>query len=214
MRPARLLSVGLLFSSLLLAAGCATTRFSEPGPCLKAIKADSKLLVPWLPEKNRAFYLKGLERVYERQDIEVLSAAEQEWNLRAFGIENPLDTSSFGILEGAGFTHLLLIREISNRSESGYAYYTPAELSWENVLYADKPSWHEQGNQSKIEMRLVPLDDVTGAHTVIAETTIGHLAVRDKRGGETYINPTTIESARYKAMVKASKRMLKDCGRD
>jgi len=198
----------------LLLVGCARTHFRQTGPCLRALEPQSMLLVPWLPEKNTEFYLKGLQKIYKKQNIEIAYAEEQEWNLRASGVTNPMDSSTFSLLKKTGFTHLLLLKEISSRSESTYASYTPLEVSQGSGMYGYKPSWQEQGNQSEISLQLVPLNDVKATHTVIAKTIISHLMVRHKNKGESHINLTTVESARYKAMVKASKRMLEGCGVD
>lgn len=204
--------IALVFGSLLLfPVGCATTRINHQGPCLKELESGSRLLVPWLPEKNTEFYLNGLRKIHKRQNIEIISVAEKEWDLKAAGITDPLDSSNFPALRESGFTHLLLIQELSNRSESKYVYYTPEELSRENVIYAYKPSWQERGNQSEILLQLVPLNDIKATHSIVAKTVIGHLIVRNLDRGETNLNPTSVESARYKALVKAAKRMLDEC---
>lgn len=74
--------------------------------------------------------------------------------------------------------------------------------------------WNEQGNQSELKLQLIPLEDVKATHTIVAKTVIGHLIVRHDNNEETHVNPTSVESARYQAMMKGTKRMLRQCRKD
>lgn len=203
----------LVLMYLLLSAGCATTRFSHESPCLKVLKPGSRVLVPWVPGANEEFYVRGLKKVYNKRNIEITSVHEQEWNLMASGVLDPLDSSSNAALQTLGFTHLFLIQELSYRSEIEYGYYTSLELSLENATYPHKRYWEGRWNQSKLLLQLIPLDDIKAMNSVVAETVVSPMVFGNKTKGETYINPTTVESARYKAMMKASKRIIKKCCR-
>ena len=196
---------------LLFSMGCTTTRFRHPGPCLASLEPGSYVLVPWLPEENTGFYLDGLRKIHKRKNIALAFLAEQEWNLRLSGVADPLDSSNFDAMKASGFTHLLLIKELSSRRESLYAYYTQVELARGNTLSGDKPSWQERGNQSEIRLQLIPLNDLKATHTMVSETVIGHLIVRDADKGEANVNPTGIASARYKAMIKGARLLLREC---
>jgi hypothetical protein len=103
------------------------------------------------------------------------------------------------------------MKELSNQSENTMAYYTDVELNYENSISGFKPTWNDRGNQSEIMLQLIPLKDIKATYTIIAKTNISHGIIRGKDQGEIYINPTSIESARYKAMKKAAKQMLKQC---
>lgn len=209
--PGRIL-LGLI--GLLLLTSCATTRFSHESPCLQVLEPGSRILVPWVPEDNATLYLDGLRRIYKAKDIEITSAHEQEWTLKASGISVPVDSTNNVALQELGFTHLLLIREISHSSGSKYAYYTPLELSRENVISTYKPSWQEQGNRSELLLQLIPLNDPMAMKSLVTETVISPMIFRDDNKGETHVNLTTVESARYKAMMKGGKRIVKKCYRE
>ncbi len=190
---------------------CVTTRFKETPPCSIALESDCKLLLHELPKEDEEFLLKGINAKLEKRKVSLDYFPSQEWNLKAAGITNAFDAVHFGKLKKLGYTHFLFIKELSNRSESSYVYYTSEELKWEDVYSAYKPSWNELGNQSEVIIQLIPIGDLNGRHNVVVKTTIGHLIVKDKNEGETYVNPSSVRTARNKAILRGIKKLLQDC---
>ena len=193
--------LGTLFIS------CAKTQYIRTSPSAIVLNSGAKCLVPHLPDRYTDYYLKDLTTIFERKNIDIKYFPQEEWNLRVSGVIDPLDSMSFSKLQKAGYTHLLVITELMNKSGDNLTYYTPPEVeNRRNSSYR-----HDTSNQSKISMQLIPLSDVRAAHTVIASTRISSIGIRGKHGGETRVNPTSVNTARFKAMRKAAARMLEQC---
>ncbi len=91
---------------------CIGTRYQGMTTCPVALTPADKVLVPYLHPillAQSATYFRFLKKRFDEQKIPVLYAPEEEWALKAAGIQNPLDSAQFLALLRQGYTHLLLI---------------------------------------------------------------------------------------------------------
>lgn len=91
----RIITVGLVCFTGLLSGSCVTTRYSPETACLRALQENSKILIPWLPERNRQFYLKGLKNIHRKNAVSLTYMVQVEWDLKAAGVLDPLDSADF-----------------------------------------------------------------------------------------------------------------------
>jgi hypothetical protein len=196
---------------VLLGSSCVTTRFQETTTCAVLLKSGDRCLLPWLPANESEILLRQINSQFQKKEVEVRYMPAEEWNLRAAGVSNSLDSAQFASLKKLGYSHFLLIKEISNRKENSYAYFTPIELGWSKTLYGYNPLWDQQGNQSELIVQLIPIGDLLAAHQVKVKTTIGSLIVRHKDSSESYVNVSSVATARAIAIRKGIKKLFKDC---
>ncbi len=175
------------------------------------LKSGDQYLMPWLPKDQSEILTESISSQFQKKGIDVRYMPAEEYNLRAAGVSNPLDSTQFASLKKLGYSHFLLIKEISNQNERAFSYFTSTELGWAKTLYPYNPSWNERGNQSEVLIQLIPIGDLGGAHQVIVKTTIGHLTLRHKDSSETYVNVTDAATARAIAIRKGIKKLFEQC---
>ncbi len=196
---------------IVVCSGCITTRFQKSKPCPTMLKSGDLYLIPWLPKDQSEILSQSISSQFKKKNIDVRYMPAEEYSLRAAGVSNPLDSTQFTLLKKLGYSHFLLIKEISNQNESVLSYFTSIELGWAQTLYPYNPSWNERGNQSEIIIQLIPIGDLGGAHQIIVNTTIGHLTLRNKDSSETYLNVTGASTARSIAIRKGIKKLFEQC---
>jgi hypothetical protein len=203
-------SVLIAVASAFLLTSCAITTFKQVSPKTAVLRPGDKCLLVNLPGQDHAMYTRTLASMLEKKRVEFKYLPAQEWELRAAGILNPLDSSKFEKLRDLGYTHLLAISELSNRSENSFAYYTPAEVQMVEIAEVYNPRSTQNGNESEILLQLVPISDINATYALTAKTNITHMTIRGKDQSETFLNPTSVETARFNAAKKAAKKMLRD----
>lgn len=167
--------------------------------------------MPWLPDGSEERYLETLSEKFARGRIDLRFYPAEEWTLATAGVANPLDTIYFQKMRKAGYTHLLLIRELSLLSAPSYAYFTGFERQMENHIGVYRPTWSESGNECEVLLQLVDLSTGKVSYGLTAKTRISALIIRDDRGGERHVNTSSVGTARYKAIRKGSNRLIEAC---
>jgi len=125
----------LLFIGLF--SSCISTRYQGMNTCTVILGPADKVLVPYLrpiPLVRSATYFQALKKQFDDHGVPIKYAPEEEWELKAAGINNPLDSAQYPALRRQGYTHLLLIERVAQQEAAGgWSAYTPWEVSQRNL---------------------------------------------------------------------------------
>ena len=209
----KLLVYWVLLSSLI--SGCIGTRYQGMTTCPTALTSTDKVLVPYLhpiPLATSATYFRYMKKRFDAQKIPVFYAPEEEWTLKAVGIQNPLDTAQFPALLRQGYTHLLLIERVGTREADGSLnVYTAWEVSQLDIPYQAARSLEGMDHQATLSFGLLALSTRQILFGGTVRTTISPLGKRDDDGGRTYLNLGSVDMATGKALTKGVKRLFAKC---
>lgn len=196
-------------------SGCISTRYQGMTTCPVALLPTDKVLVPYLhpiPLASSVYYFRNLKKQFDKQKIPVRYAPEEEWSLKAAGIQNPVDTVYFPALRREGYTHLLLIERLSTReAEGNLNVYTAWEISQLDLPYPAARSLEGMDHQATLRFRVQALDTRTTLFAGTVRTNISPLVKQDDDGGRTLVNLGSVEMATGKALTKGVKRLFEKC---
>lgn len=201
--------ITILIVVTILFHGCVSTRYTGTQHCAPYLKEGDKILVSALPSTNWEYQVNLIRKELKGRNVKVLYAPEEEFNLRAAGVINPLDSVFYTQLMKKGITHLLLIREVDSRQGDVWDYKTPYELSLELNPYH---YYHTPDNEYKtvIAMKLLSLN-TKQLYSFTTETSISGVSINDKHGGSNDVNAGSIGRARNIAIKKGVRRIAKNC---
>src|SRR5688572_19157075 len=188
-----------------------STRFKGSKFCPAYLKKGDQILVNALAGGNADYQINLIRKEMNGRGIKVLYAPEEEWSLRAAGVENPLDTLYHEKLQQKGITHLLLIREVSSSEGDLYDYKTPYEIALSQNPYGPYPISAE-ASPHKIELVIQLVSLATRQfYSFRVNTQVNGVQVRDDDGGRNTINAGSVGKARNVAIKKAAGRIAKYC---
>jgi hypothetical protein len=188
-----------------------TTSFKGSKFCPSYLKKGDQILVNALADENWEYYIGLIRKEMKGRGVSVLYAPEEEWNLRAAGITNPLDTLCYTKLTRKGITHLLLVREVNSSEGDSYDYKTPYELGLEHNLYDPfKIPAHASPYKVELLMHLVSLE-TKQFYSFRVDTQVNGAQVRDDDGGQHTVNAGSLDKARNVAIKKGVARIAKYC---
>ncbi|HEX8657874.1 MAG TPA: hypothetical protein VF690_10085 [Hymenobacter sp.] len=98
--------VGLLVT--MAVSSCISTRYQGMNTCPVTLGPTDKVLVLYLrpiPLARSATYFQALKKQFDEHRVPVRYAPEEEWELRAAGVNNPLDSTQYPALRRQGYTY-------------------------------------------------------------------------------------------------------------
>lgn len=200
----------ILASPAFLQSCVPTTKINGSTFCPAYLKEGDRVLLGALPSDNSDYHFDLIQKELKRRDVTISYAPQEDWNLRASGISNPLDTTYYKKLLQKGITHLLIISESSTRGDA-YTYMTPFERSLEQNPY-NVNTILDQPAKSKVEMLVKLISFRSGqVYAFQVSTNVGGLQIKDNDGGQTTVNPGGLAQARNVAIRKVAKRIVKYC---
>lgn len=205
---------GFYFALVILAAimpGCSSTRFNGDAHCPAYLSGGDKILLTSLPFKNPELKLEDIRRQFSSRKVEVLYAPEEEFQLRASGVLNPLDSVYFPLLKKKGITHLMVITEGDHKEGAWISSRTPFEVSQEYNPYSSTPD-PTTNTMSKAEMNVffIRLDNKQH-YSFSAITSVSGAEIREDDGGRSNVNVGGLSKARNVALRKSIQRVTKEC---
>ncbi len=202
----------ILFSALLLLTGCAPgTKFSGTSHCPSYLSDGDVILVSALRGNNQVLQLDAIRKKMSGRNVKVHYAPEEEYNLRAAGVTNPLDTAFYPTLLRNGITHLLQITPDRASSGRPYDYKTPYELSLElNPFHPSPPGGSQNVYKSVVTMHLISLK-TKQYYAFKIESQIHGLEVRHDDGGRSNVNAGSVDQAMYYAVKKGADKISENC---
>lgn len=206
-------SIWAMFFTAVILYSCATTKYSYEyaQPRTIHLTRNNLVLISQLPGKSTQMYLERVEQLFTKRDIPVAYEVSDEWDLSVAGVEFPIDPSDFKILNDLAYTHVLQFQNIYTRTSPILSYFTPLETSLESIPEAYKPTFENPGNQARLLIRLISLEYPYDEYSLSVSTNIGSTAFVHDDDGETHVNLSDQEMAKYKALSNGVKRLLKDC---
>src|SRR5690606_32569481 len=187
------------------------TTFKGTKFCPAYLEEGDAILVGALPMKNWESQVASIRKELKNRKIKVLYAPEEEWNLRAAGILNPLDTTYFTRLMEKGITHILLVTEVSANRGDVYSYKTPFEMAQElNPFYPYKSDQNDNDYTAELAIYLLSVK-TKQFYSFTAESRINGVQIKEDDGGRTTVNAGSIDQARNIAIRKSAKRIAKYC---
>lgn len=199
----------ILVGALLI--GCSSTKYETVTACSAGLKGGDKILLIWFPNYNTEIFINRLQKRFNNEHIEIFDSQQEEWNLKVAGIHQPLDSLNRVKLLALGYTHLLMLGQMDERSQDFYNYYTETEVRQEQDHHGYKPTLTQHGSQSEVMFQLLGLREYNAFYKLQVKSTINPIGCRGKNGGETQINASSVASARMLAIKKGTKRILKKC---
>src|SRR5690606_12016860 len=95
----------------------------------------------------------SIRKELKDRKTKVLYAPEEEWNLRAAGILNPLDSTYYKRLMEKGITHILLVSEVNANEGIFYDYKSPYEIAQEqNPFYPNTTMLNESDYSAELKI--------------------------------------------------------------
>jgi hypothetical protein len=212
MQHPRPLAVSFIIASVWFVAACMpSTKVKGSQHCPAYLSYGDQILLNALPYSNSEYLVNEVRRTLKDRQVRVLYAPEEEYNLRAKGVRNPLDTSYYHQLFKNDITHILLITEVGYQEGSFTSYKTPFELSQEmNPFNAYSSMPNDESYKS--EMAMVLISTRTKHHyTFHLETNVSGIKVREDEGGQTAVNAGGMTTARNAAIRKGAEVIARNC---
>ncbi|MBT9391850.1 hypothetical protein KLP40_01635 [Hymenobacter sp. NST-14] len=174
--------------------------------------ARSRVLVTELdfsPDVVSTVYYERVQREFAAQGVPVAYAPEQEWELKAHGIRHPLDSLQIGALRQLGYTHVLVVRS-AGQQYGAADYFFPWQVAQGALPYDGRiqSAMANAGSKSRVSFTLISLTEERPVYLGMTTSSVGSLAVQDRRGGITQTNLAATEYATHKALRKGTRRLL------
>lgn len=205
-------TVGVLFSVILLLTSCIPgTKFTGTEHCPAYLNNGDGVLVSALPYSNWELQLNAIKKELSRRKVMVRYAPEEEWNLRAMGVTNPLDTTFYPKLLEKGITHLLQVATGPASSGNALTSKTPYELLLELNPFQPYPATPATNvYKSEVTLHLIALK-TKQVYSFNAETQINGVELRHDNGTRSNVNPGSIEQATFYVVKKSAERIARFC---
>ena len=145
-----------------------------------------------------------------KQNIKVQYAPEEEFNLRATGVINPLDTTSYPLLIEKGITHVMVIREVRSQPGQFITSKTPFELSQDVNAYRSVAVNDDATSAVEIAMHLIRLKDGQD-YSFLVTTNVSGVRTQGQDSGTTTVNAGGLTMARNVAIRKGVRRLSEIC---
>lgn len=196
---------------IVVMASCSSTQFGGDAHCPAYLAEGDKVLLTSLPFKDWELHLENIRRRVSSRKVEVLYAPEEEFQLRASGILNPLDSVYFTQLRKKGITHLMVITEGARKEGALISSRTPFEMSQEyNPYSSTSPEPDNTVSKAEIQVFFIRLENKQH-YSFTAVTSVSGAEIRESNGGRTNVNAGGLSKARKVALCKSIQRITKEC---
>ena len=204
-------STTIVITMFLLQSCFPGTTFKGTKFCPAYLEEGDAILVGALPMKNWESQVASIRKELKDRKTKVLYAPEEEWNLRAAGILNPLDTIYYTRLMEKGITHILLVSEVSAKEGILYDYKSPYEIAQEqNPFYPNTTTLNESDYSAELKIQLISVR-TKQFYSFHATSQINGMQMDKDDGGRTTVNAGSVDQARNVAIRKSAKRIAKYC---